>query len=191
MTLQRPLAALLLAAGIGAPAAPVNYRFDPTHSFVSFELTHFGTSTIRGRFGPLEGEVTLDREARTGHVQVTIATAQVSTGLAVLDAQIRGDAMLASDANPKAYFVAERFEFDNAGAVKAVRGEFTLRGTSRPLALTAQRFRCYPSPLFRREVCGGDFVGELERSDYGISHSLPFISDAVTLRVQVEAVRSE
>ncbi|MBI5255256.1 MAG: polyisoprenoid-binding protein [Burkholderiales bacterium] len=188
-----PAAALAwLAAGAAgmACAAPVDYRLDPTHSFVSFELLHFDTSTIRGRFGPLNGEVTLDREARRGRVQVVVDMAQASTGLAVLDARLREPDMLALAAHPKAYFVAERFEFDANGAVTAVRGEFTLRGQGQPLTLTAQRFRCYTSPLFRREVCGGDFEAEFLRSSFGITHSLPFVSDVVRLKLQVEAIRS-
>ena len=33
--------------------------------------------------------------------------------------------------------------------------------------LQAQRFRCYTSPLLRREVCGGDFEAEFQRSAFG------------------------
>ena len=38
-----------------AHAEPVVYRLDPTHSFVHFEVRHFGTSTTRGRVGPIAG----------------------------------------------------------------------------------------------------------------------------------------
>jgi len=177
------------ALAAAAHAEPVNYRFDPTHTFVHFEVLHFGTSTIRGRFGPLNGEATLDRAARQGRVQVEIDTAQVSTGVAVLDARLKEGDMLAVQSHPRAYLVAERVEFDDAGRVKSLRGEFTLRGVSMPLTLTARRFNCYTSPLIRREVCGGDFEGQFNRSAAGITHSLPFVSDTVRLLVQVEAIR--
>lgn len=179
------LGALALAA---ARAEPEHYAFDPTHTFVSFELLHFGTSTIRGRFGPLGGDATLDRAARKGRVQVEIDTALVSTGVAVLDARLKEPDMLAVQAHPRAYWVAERLEFDDAGRVKSLRGEFTLRGVSQPLTLRALRFNCYTSPLIGREVCGGDFEGEIVRSTFGITHSLPFVADKVRLRVQVEAI---
>jgi polyisoprenoid-binding protein YceI len=170
-----------------APAAP-SWRLDPTHSFVHFEVLHFGASTLRGRFGPLNGELTLDRTTKSGRVQVVVPTAAVSTGLPVLDARLREPDMLAAEAHPQAYFIAERFDFDAQGNVTSVRGEFTLRGSSQPLTLKAQRFRCYTNPLFRREVCGGDFEGELVRSSFGITHSLPFVADKVRLLVQVEAI---
>ena len=184
-----PLALLALAAS--AQAEPVRYRFDPTHTFVHFELTHFGTSTIHGRIGPLNGEVELDRSARRGRVQVEIDTSLASTGVPMLDARLREPDMLSVQVYPKAYLVVERIDFDDGGRVKALRGEFTLRGTSLPLELKAVRFNCYTSPLFRREVCGGDFEGQFNRSTVGITHSLPFVSDTVRLRVQVEALKVE
>lgn len=180
---------LLSAMAAMAPAAPVDYALDPTHSFVTFEVLHFGTSTTRGRFGPLAGEVTLDREARRGRLQVVIDTAAVSTGLPVLDARVRQDDLLATAAHPQAFFIAERFDFAPDGGVAAVTGEFTLRGQSRPLRLVAQRFRCYLNPLLRREVCGGDFEADLQRSDFGMSFGQPFVTDTVRLKIAVEAIR--
>jgi polyisoprenoid-binding protein YceI len=189
----RRLAVFAAAAGLAGPATaqPVAYRLDPSHSFVTFELLHFDTATLRGRFGPLDGEVQLDRSARSGRAQVVINTTAVSTGLAVLDSRLRQDDFLAVAAHPQAFFVAERFEFDADGKVRALTGEFTLRGTSQPLRLQAQRYRCYTSPLLRREVCGGDFEAEFQRSAFGIVHSLPFVADTVRLKIQVEAIRQE
>jgi polyisoprenoid-binding protein YceI len=194
LSFQRAAAAALLLGGALAAtpalqAAPVAYSLDPTHSFVHFEVLHFDTATIRGRFGPLQGEVTLDREARSGRVQVVVDTAALSTGLPVLDARLKQPDLLDTAGHPQAYFVAERFEVDASGAVAAVRGEFTLRGTSQPLTLTARRFRCYTSPLLRREVCGGDFEATFSRGGYGLSFGLPFVADTVRLLVQVEAIR--
>ena len=190
--LRLTLFALVTLASLTTPAVqaePVAYALDPSHSFVNFELLHFDTATIRGRIGPLNGDLTLDREAKTGRVQTVINLATASTGLAVLDARLKQDDMLAVAAHPQAFFVAERFEFDVTGGVAAVTGEFSLRGLSQPLRLVAQRFRCYLNPLFKREVCGGDFEARFNRSSFGITHSLPFVADAVLLRLQVEAIR--
>jgi polyisoprenoid-binding protein YceI len=187
--MKRSMLLWLLAFAGAAFAEPVRYRFDPTHTFAHFELSHFGTSMIRGRVGPLQGEVQIDRSARRGRVQVEIDMTLANTGVSVLDARLREGDLLSIQVHPKAYLVAERFDFDEAGRVTALRGEFTLRGVSLPLELKAVRFNCYTSPLFRREVCGGDFEGHFNRSAVGITHSLPFVSDSVRLLVQVEAIQ--
>lgn len=185
---SRPLQLLLLnvLGSAAAVAAPAYYRLDPDHSFVHFEVVHFGTSTLRGRFGPLSGDVMLDREAGRGDVGMRVATARVSTGLAVLDARLRQADLLASDEYPEAFFVATRFRFED-GKVAEVRGEFTWRGTSMPLSLFALRFGCRNDA--RGEVCGGDFEGEFLRGEFGATFGLPLVSNRVGLRVQVEAVR--
>jgi polyisoprenoid-binding protein YceI len=186
---RRAVLALGLAvAAAGAAAQPLNYRLDPSHSFVHFEVMHFGTSTLRGRFGPLDGLATLDRRAATGQVSLSIATQAVSTGLSVLDSRLRQDDLLDSAAHPQAFFVAQRFVFEGQ-ALREVRGEFTLRGISRPLTLRAQRFACGTHPVVQRGWCGGDFEAELLRSDYGLSFGLPLVADRVRLLVQVEAIQ--
>ena len=47
----------------------------------------------------------------------------------------------------------------------------------------------FTNPLFRHEVCGGDFEGELVRSTVDITRSLPFAADKVRLLVQAEGIR--
>lgn len=183
------LCVLPIAQAQQGPATPAAYTLDRTHTFVTFEILHFETATIRGRFGPLDGLAELDPAGRRGRVQVVVDTAQVSTGLPILDALLKRADLLDVDTHPKAYFVGEAFEFDTHGRVRRVSGEFTLRGIGRPLQLDALRWRCYLNPMFRREVCGGDFVAEFKRSEFGITHSLPFVADAVRLLVQVEGIR--
>ena len=177
---------LALFAGTAA-AQPLPYVLDPEHSFVHFEVLHFGTSTSRGRFGPLQGEVLLDRQAGRGEVSMRLKTAQVDTGLAIFNARLRQDDLLASAAHPEAFFVSSNFRFE-AGQPTEVRGEFTLRGVSQPLSLRALKFSCRNTPA-GGEVCGGDFEGEILRSEFGATFGLPFVADRVRLLVQVEGLR--
>lgn len=176
------------ATAPAASAGALTYRLDPQHSFVTFEVLHFGTSTSRGRFGPIHGEVTLDRAQRQGLVALRIATAQVDTGIPVFNARLRQSDLLASAEHPEAFFVARQFRFEGDG-VTEVRGEFTLRGVSQPLSLKAQRFSCRQDSATQEEVCGGDFEGQILRSDFGATFGLPFIGNQVQLLVQVEGRR--
>ena len=74
-------AAALLATAVGAQAATATYAIDPSHTYVTFEIGHFGTSTNRGRFDKKQGTVQLDRAAKTGKVELTLEVGSVSTGV--------------------------------------------------------------------------------------------------------------
>lgn len=182
-----------LGAGTGAAAPvhaePVVYRLDPQFSFVHFEVLHFGTSTMRGRVGPIDGSVTLDAAAGRGELGLTIDVASVSTGFRLFDARLREPDLLDTANYPTAWYVARQFRFGAGGALEEVNGELTLRGVSQGLRLKALGFACRHDAERAREVCGGDFEGELDRSSIGASFGLPFVSDQVRLRVQVEGLR--
>jgi polyisoprenoid-binding protein YceI len=186
-----PLTLLALAAALSAPvvhAQTAIYVLDPEHSFVHFEVLHFGTSTLRGRFGPASGHVELDRSAQRGWAGVTVRTDSVDTGMAFFDARLRQADLLAVEAGPTATFIASKFRFEGDRVVGLV-GELTLRGISQGLELRALRFGCHTHPVLQREVCGGDFEGELRRGDFGASFGMPFVANQVRLKVQVEGLR--
>lgn len=178
-----------LALALAAPAYSAPYTIDPTHTFVHFEVMHFGTSTSRGRFERSSGTLSLDRAAKTGAVDITIDTGSVSTGVPTLDKQLRGDKFFHVEAFPTARFVADNFQF-NADQLSEVSGQFTMLGKTLPVTLKATRFNCYPHPFLKREVCGGDFEARIQRSQWGLSIYTPdMIGEQVRLLIQIEAIK--
>jgi len=182
------VAALLALAAGAASAAPVTYAVDAAHTKVWWETRHFGTSTQRGRFDDVAGRIVLDRDGGGGEVSIAIGTASVSSGVPALDRMLRGSGFLAAEAYPSAYFVASRLRFDGE-RLAGLRGEFTLRGVSRPLELRSTRFGCRRDAVLQREICGGDFEAEILRSDYGSTFGLPFVGDKVRLLISIEGIR--
>ena len=176
------------AAGNTAPPGPGSYTLDPTHTFVHWEVLHMGTSTIRGRFDKANGRVEFEPKAQRLDVTIRIDTASVNSGVAPLDTLLRGSAMLDVAASPQATFTSRSARFEGE-VPKEVRGQLSLRGTTQPVTLRNLRWKCGFNLLFRREVCGGDFEAEIERSSFGITHSLPFVADPVRLLVQVEGIK--
>jgi polyisoprenoid-binding protein YceI len=187
--LKTSLIAATLAAVAGLAQANT-YSVDPTHTFVTFEASHYGTSTLRGRFDRKEGAVTFDRAAKTGKAEITIDLASVSTGVAPLDGHLKSkDFFNVGDGGATAKFVGDKFAF-NGDKVSEVAGTLTLLGKTLPVTLKATNFNCYTNPLFKREVCGGDFETTIARSQWGMSYGLNFgVPDNIRLLVQVEAVR--
>ena len=183
------LACLLAAGAVTAHAEIATYTIDPSHTFVTFEAKHFGTSTLRGRFDKKEGTVTFDKAGKTGAAEITLDTGSVSTGVAPLDTHLKSKDFFSSVEFPTAKFAADKFSF-NGDKVSAVSGTLTMRGKTQPVTLTATNFNCYINPLLKREVCGGDFETTIQRSLWDVSYGLAYgIPDAVHLLIQIEAVK--
>jgi polyisoprenoid-binding protein YceI len=187
MTKTLIAAALFATAGF-AQAQSATYAIDPTHTFVTFEAKHFGTSTNRGRFDKKEGTVTFDKTAKTGKVEITIDTASITTGVGPFDGHLKSKDFFNVAEFPTAKFVGDKLSF-NGDKVSSVAGTLTMHGKTNPVTLTATNFNCYINPMLKREVCGGDFETTIQRSLWDISYGLPGIPDNVRLLVQVEAVK--
>lgn len=181
------LAASLALAGT-AQAQTASYSIDPSHTFVTFEVSHFGTSTARGRFDKKEGSIQFDRAAKTGKLDITIDMASISSGVAPFDKHLQSADFFNVAAHPTARFVADGLSFDG-DKVSRISGTLTLLGKTGPVVLTASRFNCYDNPIFKRQVCGGDFETTIKRSQWGMSYGLPGIPDDVKLTVQAEAIK--
>ena len=67
--MRSTLLALAAAAALSAGAVhaePATYAVDPTHTFATFEISHFGASVNRGRFDKKEGVVQFDKAGKAG-----------------------------------------------------------------------------------------------------------------------------
>lgn len=182
-------AAPAAAARAGGPPQPGGrYILDPTHTFVLYEVGHYGTSTNRGRFATREGQIRMDSGGNEARIDVTIDMASINTGVDLLNRHMQSRDFLNVAEHPTARFAADNVRFDE-GTLQTLEGQLTMLGQTHPVALQAVRFHCYISPLHGRQVCGGDFQAELQRSQWGMTWGLQFgFEDRVRLLVQVEAV---
>lgn len=181
-------AAATLVAG-AAQAQTATYAIDPTHTFATFEIGHFGTSTNRGRFDKKEGSVQLDRAGKSGKVELTIDVTSINTGTAAFDKHLQSADLFDTAKYPSAKFVADKFSF-NGDKVSEVAGTLTLLGKTHPVVLKASNFNCYQNPMLKREVCGGDFETTVDRTAYGMNYGVDWgFPKNVRIIVQVEAVK--
>ena len=184
------LLAVAAATAMTAGAAQAaNYAIDPTHTFVTFEIGHFGASTNRGRFDKKQGTVEFDRAAKTGKVDITIDTTSVNTGTPPFDKHLQSADLFDAAKHPTMKFVSSKFVF-NGDKVASVEGQLTLLGKTAPLTLKANQFNCYDSPMLKREVCGGDFEATIDRTQWGMNYGVEWgFPKNVRLVVQIEAVK--
>ena len=182
------IAAALAATAFTAQAQTATYAIDPTHTFVTFEAKHFGTSTNRGRFDKKAGSISIDRVAKTGKVEVTIETGSINTGTQAFDGHLKSKDFFNAEAFPQATFVGDKLNFEG-DKLTSVSGTLTMLGKTQPVTVKTTSYNCYMNPMLKREVCGGDAETTIQRSAFGMSYGLPFIPDDIKLVIQIEAVK--
>jgi len=180
---------LLAACTMAATAAPVSYTIDPDHTYPSFTADHMGMSNFRGKFNKASGTVVLDREAGTGRVDVTVDTSSLDFGHDKLNAHAKSPDMFDVAQFPTATYKGELTKFKD-GEPTEIQGTLTLHGVAKPVTLTITSFKCKPHPMTRKEFCGADASGAINREDFGIAFGKQLGFDMNTpLQIQVEAKR--
>lgn len=186
------LSVALLAAPLAALAAPENYPLDPTHTYPSFHVEHWGLSQMHGRFDKTSGKFSFDRAAKTGSTELSIDTASLTTGDSVKGnrPQSRDDHLKSADffnvkEFPTMSFKSTKVSF-TGDLPSSVDGNLTLLGVTKPVSLKFESFKCGQNPFTKKDRCGGNAVGSFKRSDFGMKYAVPAVGDVITLNIEFE-----
>ncbi|MER2531623.1 MAG: YceI family protein [Candidatus Competibacter sp.] len=182
------LATVTVATSTSALATPETYVVDGNHTFPRFSYSHFGFSTQLSRFNKTTGKIVLDKEAKTGEVDVVIDTKSVDTG-SILDEHIQGEDFLDTAQYPTATFKSTQVIFKGDQPV-AIKGNLTLKGVTKPVTLTVTSFRAMPHPMLNKDAIGANAYTVVKRSEFNAGKYAPNVSDEVRIDIAVEAVKS-
>jgi polyisoprenoid-binding protein YceI len=180
---------VLGAASVAALAAPVTYNVDSNHTYPNIEADHLGgLSYWRGKINSTSGTVTLDKQAQSGTVNVTMDMKTIDFGHQGLNDHAQTPDLFDTAQFPTATYTGRLTNFRN-GSPTAVEGELTMHGVTKPVTLTINKFTCKEHPMQKREVCGADASATLNRADFGVNfgQQMGFGMD-VTLRISIEAI---
>jgi polyisoprenoid-binding protein YceI len=169
-------------------AAPETYVIDGNHTLPRFSYSHFGYSTQLSRFDKTTGKIVLDRQAKTGSVDVTVDTTSVDTGSALFNEHIQGADFLDTAHYPIMTFQSNTLKFDGDSLV-SVEGTLTLKGISKPVTLTVTSFQCMPHPMLKKDACGANATTVVKRTDFNMGKYAPNVGDEVTVTIPVEATK--
>ena len=178
---------VLSALAAGASAQSQSYTLDPSHTYPSIEFSHMGVSTWRGKFTKASGKVLLDRAAKTGSVDVAIDPASIDFGHSAMNGHARGDNWFKTEQFPAIAYKGTLAGF-NGDAPTQVDGQLTMMGVTRPVTLQLASFKCIQHPMLKREVCGGDAVGTVNRKEFNLGPSTGSVPAEIKLMLQVEGV---
>lgn len=187
--LKRNALAFLFAASLPLAAhASDSYTADPPHTFAHFTVSHFGFSTMHGRFDKTSGKVTLDRAAKNGSVDIAIESASVDTGFAKRDEHLKSPDFFNAAEFPSITYKSNSIKFKGDTPVR-VDGNLTLLGVTKPVALTITEFKCGDNPMNKKPECGAGAIAQIKRSDFGMKSFLPGVGDDIKLEFEIEAYK--
>lgn len=167
--MKKRWAAAAVLASSTAFAASQTYTIDPRHTYPSLEFSHMGVSVWRGKFDKTSGTMVIDREAKTGTVDVVVDASSIDFGLKEMNDEAKSDKFLEVAKYPTITYKG-KIEFVG-DEPKSVDGQVTIRGMTKPLKLTINSAKCMDHPFYHKEVCGADAQGELNWSEWGMKMS--------------------
>jgi len=179
-------------APLSASAAVETIDLDPVHTTTIFGVEHQGLAMLYGRFNKTTGKVTIDRAAKTGSVDVAIDTASVDTNdpdkgnrARSRDDHLRSGDFFNTAEFPRMTFKSTKVNF-NGDNPATVEGNLTLIGSTKPVTLTIERFKCNAGQAGRKDRCGGNATAKIKRSDFGMKYGIPGVGDEIVLLLAFE-----
>ncbi len=168
--------------------AAETYTLDPTHTYAAWQVSHFGFSTISGKF-MAKGKILFNPDhPQYSKVYVTLITTHPNTGIQQLDDTLRSSSFLDVRRYPSANFVSTKVVMTGKQTAK-VFGILTLRGVSRPVMLNVKLTRYAIHPFFRKKALGIAASTVVRRSHFGLGKYAPGVGDEVHIDIQAEALR--
>ncbi len=180
--------ALLLVLSSQVYAAD-SYTIDPNHSYVQYDISHFGFSQQSGKWfanGSLEFDKNHPQNSKTN---VTIKIADIDTGNPELNKHLKSNLFFDVSKYPEATFVSDKIEA-KGNKISKLHGTLTLHGVSKPVILNVKMNGMGINPVTNKETVGFSGQTQLKRSEFGINGFLPKIGDDVKLKIEVEAYKN-
>jgi polyisoprenoid-binding protein YceI len=187
------LAAVSLSVSM-AGAQTSTWKIDPAHSEAAFSVKHMGISNVHGRFGSVNGTVTIDDSDPTkGSANATIDTTTVDTGVAQRDGHLKSPDFFDVAKFPAMTFVSK--EITKNGDHLQVVGDLTLHGVTKSVTLDVDgpsKEQADPMGKTRR---GLSATTSIHRQDYGLvwqgtlKSGDAVVGDDVKIELNVELIK--
>ena len=173
------------------------WAIDASHTLVEFSAKHMMITTVKGRFGEVQGEIRIDAEnPAASSAQVEIAAASLDTRVEQRDAHLRSADFLDVEAFPAITFRSTRVEgaVDVPGGTFALVGDLTIRGVTREVTVEASYDGRGHDPWGGERV---SFSGttKIDRRDFGLTWNTALetggvlVGNEIKISIEVQAVR--
>ena len=168
------------------------WTLDPSHSQVSFAAKHMMVTTVRGTFGDVIGQISLDENDFTNsEVEATIDVAGLTSRDAKRDGHLLSADFFDVENHPTATFKSTKI-VSKGGDKYEVTGDLTVRGETKPVVLNAEYDGKGVNP-WGQEIMGFSAVTEINRKDWNLNWNVALeaggvlVSDTIKVSLEIEA----
>jgi len=182
---------------VSAPSAAgtTTWNIDNSHTLVEFSVRHLMISTVKGRFGEVNGKVIADdADPARAQIEATINVASIDTREAQRDAHLRSADFFDAENFPTLTFRSTRIAKAAGGDDLTVTGDLTIRGTTREVTLDVTPEGRVKDP-WGGERLGFSAKGKIKRSDFGLTWNMALetggvvVGDDIKIAIEVELVK--
>ncbi len=170
---------------------PGTYTIDATHSNIEFGVRHMMISTVKGRFGDVQGSVVI-AESGQPTVDVTVKTASIDTRADQRDAHLKSADFFDVETYPEMRFTSTKVE--RTGDGYTLTGDLTIKNVTRPVALKVTEEGAGKDP-WGNEKAAFSATGKINRGDFGLNWNAALetggvlVSDEVKLVIDAQLVK--
>ena len=181
-------AALALAATTSFAAE--KYTLDASHSQVIFDYNHLGFSTTYGMFAGFEGEIMFDEaDPAASSVSVSMPVKSMFTGWEKREGHFFSPDFFNAQDGDLVTFSSTGIEVTGDTTAK-ITGDLSMNGVTKSVVLDAKLNKADTHPMAGKPWLGFDATTSVLRSDFGLGAFAPAVSDAVNIRISIEAQKA-
>ncbi|KLN58913.1 hypothetical protein WH96_20380 [Kiloniella spongiae] len=160
------------------------FIFNSTNTKIDFGLKVLGLKKITGDFGTINGKAIINRDNRNQNfINITVLSDSVHNDSTYIERRIKSDDFLNVTEFPTISFRSNNFEWSRQNDI-IITGPLTLHGITKEIKWVA-RLVSIKGMLPQQQRYRVNT--EISRSDFGITKGLPFISDKITLNIEIQA----
>ena len=180
-----------------ATATPTHttWKIDPSHSLIEFAVRHLMITTVKGRFGGVEGTVRFDEATPAAvDVDVRIDAASIDTRESQRDAHLRSADFFDVEQYPHITFTSRR-QVARDGSRFALAGDLTIHGVTKEAVLDVTEEGRGKDP-WGGERLGFSATTKIKRSDFGLTWNQALetggvlVGDEIKISIDLELVKA-
>lgn len=180
---------------VATAVTPVTtWKIDASHSHVEFAVRHLMISTVKGRFGDVQGTVRIDEsDFSKSAADITIGVASIDTRDPQRDAHLKSADFFEVETYPAITFTSTRVEPKGDGRFALV-GQLTIHGVSEEVALDVTHEGRGNDP-WGGERAGFSAKTQIKRSRFGLTWNQLLeaggvaVGDDIRIAIDIELVR--